>query len=98
MQRRALRTVGLAMPSLGTHVLYKSVGGRLGGAQRRRTFSGEDDEIHFLPVVVSAISLLWAYPVLAQFGSLAIDSCEDYVARATSQVQIATGCNFEGPR
>ena len=52
----------------------------------------------FRLVVVTAISLPWAYPALAQFGSLAIDSCDDYVARATSQVQIATGCNFGGPR
>ena len=52
----------------------------------------------FRLVVVSAISCPWAYPALAQFGSLAIDSCDDYVARATSQVQIATGCNFGGPR
>jgi hypothetical protein len=32
------------------------------------------------------------------FGPLAIDNCADYVARAISQVQMATGCNFPGPR
>lgn len=48
--------------------------------------------------VVLTISLLCVCPALAQFGSGAIDSCEDYVSRAMSQVQIATGCNFGGPR
>lgn len=51
-------------------------------------------------IVISSISLFAAIPSFAQgsFGSLAIDSCEDYVARATSQIQMASGCNFPGPR
>lgn len=46
------------------------------------------------------IWLLIVPPAVAQvtLGPLAIDSCEDYVARASSQVQMATGCNFPGPR
>ena len=67
-------------------------------APQQRSISGENDEIPFPPRRRSAISGPWAYPALAQFGSLTIDSCDDYIARATSQVQIATGCNFGGPR
>lgn len=52
----------------------------------------------FRLVVVSILSVLLAYPALAQFGSIPIDSCDDYVSRATSQVQMATGCGFTGPR
>ena len=53
-----------------------------------------------LAVVLSSISLLAATPVVAQglFGALEIDRCQDYVGRATSQVQMAAGCNFPGPR
>jgi hypothetical protein len=47
-----------------------------------------------------SISLMAAYSASAQgtFGPLAIDSCSDYVARAMSQIQMGTGCNFSGPR
>jgi hypothetical protein len=50
--------------------------------------------------LMSSISLIWAFPGLAQgvFGSSSIESCDDYVARAMSQVQMGTGCNFAGPR
>jgi hypothetical protein len=50
--------------------------------------------------LMSAISLLSAFPSLAQgvFGSSSIESCDDYVARAMSQVQMGTGCNFAGLR
>src|SRR6476620_9318569 len=51
-----------------------------------------------LTVVISSISLFAAAPALAQGSHLEIDSCEDYVARATSQIQMATGCNFSGSR
>jgi hypothetical protein len=51
-----------------------------------------------LAVVLSSLSLLAATPAFAQGTPLKIDSCEDYVARATSQVQMATGCNFPGMR
>jgi hypothetical protein len=53
-----------------------------------------------LAVCAVSLSLSAVTPVLAQgsFGSLSIESCPDYVARATSQVQMATGCNFPGSR
>jgi hypothetical protein len=53
-----------------------------------------------LALLVSTMSLLSAYPAPAQgiLGPLAIDICTDYVARAISQVQMGTGCNFHGPR
>ena len=52
-----------------------------------------------LVLVASSISSISAFPGLAQgvFGSSAIESCDDYVARAMSQVQMGTGCNFSGP-
>jgi hypothetical protein len=52
-----------------------------------------------LTLLMSSISLSAAFPASAQviFGA-AIDSCDDYVARAMSQVQMGTGCNFPGPR
>ena len=42
----------------------------------------------------------WASTGVAQgvFGSSSFESCDDYVARAMSQVQIGTGCNFSGLR
>jgi hypothetical protein len=88
------------MPSLGAGALYKGSGGRQG---RLAPAGGEPftEKMMKSPsrlVVVSAVSLLWACPASAQFGSLAIDSCDDYVARATSQIQMATGCNFGGPQ
>ena len=50
-------------------------------------------------LLMSSISLMAASPASAQiFGPLAIDSCSDYVARAMSQVQMGTGCDFPGPR
>jgi hypothetical protein len=53
-----------------------------------------------LTLVLAAISPLPASSVSAQgmFGRLPIDSYIDYVARAISQVQMATGCNFPGPQ
>src|SRR5580704_12701559 len=53
-----------------------------------------------LLLLMSSISLLSAFPGLAQgvFGSSSIESCDDYVARAMSQVQMGTGCNFGGLR
>jgi hypothetical protein len=50
--------------------------------------------------LLMSISLMAASPASAPeiFGPLAIDSCNDYVARAMSQVQMGTGCNFPGPR
>ena len=53
-----------------------------------------------LLLLMSSISLISAFPVLAQgvFGSSSIESCDDYVARAMSQVQMGTGCDFPGPR
>jgi hypothetical protein len=52
-----------------------------------------------LLLLMSSI-LTSAVPVLAQgvFGSSSIESCDDYVARAMSQVQMGTGCNFAGLR
>ena len=55
-------------------------------------------KLTFRLVVASALSLLWAHPGLAQFGSLPIESCDDYVQRAISQVQMAAGCGNTGPR
>ena len=51
-------------------------------------------------LLISSISLISAAPVVAQgvFGSSSIESCDDYVARAMSQVQMGTGCNFAGLR
>jgi hypothetical protein len=51
-----------------------------------------------LLLLMPLISL--ASPGLAQgvFGSSSIESCDDYVARAMSQVQIGTSCNFSGLR
>jgi hypothetical protein len=49
-------------------------------------------------VVLSSLSLLAATPAFAQGSPLKIESCADYVARAASQVQMATGCNFPGLR
>lgn len=53
-----------------------------------------------LAVCAASLSLSVVTPVLAQgsFGPLSIESCPDYVAKATSQVQMATGCNFPGLR
>jgi hypothetical protein len=53
-----------------------------------------------LAVCAASLSLSVAPSVLAQgsFGPLSIESCPDYVARATSQVQMASGCNFPGSR
>ena len=53
-----------------------------------------------LAASIASIALLVSAPAFSQgaFGSLSIDSCPDYVARATSQVQMATGCSFPGPR
>jgi hypothetical protein len=55
------------------------------------------------PIV--AMTLLPAIALLATsataqggLGPLPIDSCDEYVGRAMSQVQMATGCNFAGPR
>jgi hypothetical protein len=53
-------------------------------------------------VALSGLSLLAAAPAFAQVqgsvGAIPIESCQDYVAKAASQVQMATGCNFPGPR
>ena len=53
-----------------------------------------------LAASLASIALLVSAPAFSQsaFGSLSIDSCPDYVARATSQVQMATGCSFTGSR
>ena len=53
-----------------------------------------------LAIALSSLSLLATAPGFAQgsFGPVAIESCQDYVAKATSQVQMATGCNFPGSR
>ncbi len=53
-----------------------------------------------LAISLAALSFLTAAPAVAQgsFGPVAIESCQDYVAKAASQVQMATGCNFPGPR
>jgi hypothetical protein len=53
-----------------------------------------------LTAVLSSLALLASTPAFAQgtFGPVAIDSCQEYVARATSQVQMAVGCNFPGTR
>jgi hypothetical protein len=53
-----------------------------------------------LMLLMSSISPMAASPSSAQgtFGPLAIDDCNDYVARAMSQVQMGTGCDFPGPR
>ena len=52
-----------------------------------------------------AITLLPTIALLATsaaaqgaFSPQPIDSCDEYTARAMSQVQMATGCNFAGPR
>src|ERR1044072_3332588 len=54
---------------------------------------------------IAALALLPAIALLATsafaqgaFGPQPIDSCDDYVGRAMSQVQMAAGCNFAGPR
>jgi len=52
----------------------------------------------FRLVVVSVLSLLWAYPALAQFGSIPIENCDDYVSRTVNQVQMAKGCGHTGPQ
>jgi hypothetical protein len=53
-------------------------------------------------VALSGLSLLAAAPAFAQvqgsFGAIPIESCQDYVAKAASQVQMAKGCNFPGVR
>lgn len=53
-----------------------------------------------LAISLASLSLLAAAPAVAQgsFGPVAIESCQDYVAKAASQVQMAAGCNFPGPR
>ena len=53
-----------------------------------------------LAVCAASLSLSVVTPVRAQgsFGPISIESCLDYVAKATSQVQMATGCNFPGAR
>jgi hypothetical protein len=53
-----------------------------------------------LLLLMSSIPLISAVPALAQtvFGSPSIESCDDYVARAMSQVQMGTGCNLAGLR
>lgn len=53
-----------------------------------------------LVACIVSLALLAVTPVLSQgsFGTAAIESCPDYVARATSQVQMATGCSFSGSR
>lgn len=53
-----------------------------------------------LTVCAASLSLSAVTPVLAQgsFVPLSIESCPDYVARTTSQVQMATGCSFAGGR
>ena len=51
-------------------------------------------------VCAASLSLSVATPVLAQgsIGPVSIESCMDYTARAASQVQMATGCSYEGGR
>jgi hypothetical protein len=97
MQRRDLRTVELEKPCCEPASCTKAGGHRRPGPSN--VPSAEKMMKSFFHLAVGlAISGPWAYPALAQFGSLAIDSCDDYVARATSQVQMATGCNVGGPR
>jgi hypothetical protein len=70
-------------------------------ARRYRRDGGENDmNYRVLTVCAASLSLSAVTPVLAQgsFGPLSIESCPDYVARATSQVQMATGCSFTGGR
>jgi hypothetical protein len=51
-----------------------------------------------LLLLMSPISVT-AVPALAQgVFSSSIESCDDYVGRAMSQVQMGTGCNFVGLR
>src|SRR4029453_724797 len=74
---------------------------RVGFGLRQPPVSWSNWSIKMKPRV--AISLLSAIALLAtsaaaQIGPLPIDSCDEYVARAMSQVQMATGCNFAGPR
>ena len=77
MQRQDLRTVGLAMLSLRRASSTKAPeGGRSPGAPAAFLSAEKMMKSIFRLVVVSAISGPWAYPALAQFGSLAIDSCE----------------------
>jgi len=54
----------------------------------------------FFPILLMSAAILATGPAGAQgtYGPVAIESCEDYVARAESQVQMATGCVFQGPR
>lgn len=53
-------------------------------------------------VALSTLSFLAVTPAGAQvqgsFGAIPIQSCQDYVARAMSQAQMATGCSFPGAR
>lgn len=53
-----------------------------------------------LTFVIPVLLLLAAAPAIAQgsFGPQAIENCQDYVARASSQVQMAKGCRFPGAR
>ena len=57
-------------------------------------------DFRVLAVCAASLSLSAVTPVLAQlsFGPTSIESCPDYVAKAASQVQMATGCNFPGSR
>ena len=69
-----------------------------GQPRQRRPRKVMKPSTHLL--LLTSISLIPASPVLAQgaFGSSSIESCDDYVARAISQVQMSTGCNFSGLR
>ena len=51
-------------------------------------------------LILLSSSALLATSAFAQgtFGLQPIDTCGEYVGRAMSQVQMATGCKFEGPR
>lgn len=71
-----------------------------GEGQRRDWRLGKVMKSLTLLLLMSSISLISAFPVLAQsvFGSSSIESCDDYVARAMSQVQMGTRCNFAGLR
>ncbi|MCF8534150.1 MAG: hypothetical protein K9G48_14170 [Reyranella sp.] len=53
-----------------------------------------------LTFILPVFLLVLAVPAMAQgsFGPQAIESCNDYVARAQSEVQMAKGCGFPGPR
>ena len=51
--------------------------------------------ITLLPAIALAASSAIAQ---GTFGPQPIDSCDDYAARTMSQIQMATGCNFPGPR